>query len=251
MTSFCHYPAWPVPFALHLPFEEEIACPYLPGRLARYRAVSVEALPPAVYHQFMDAGFRRSGHVLYQPVCRHCRSCVPLRVAVPGFIPRATQRRCLRRNNDLLVTVASPVPTEEKLALYNRYHTEWHGGTKIAWADFAEAFYQSCVETLEFEYRAPSGELLAIGLCDVSLESLSSVYFYFAPEAAARSLGTYGALRELEFSRQQSIPYYYLGYWISGCGAMSYKSNFGPHELLGLNGIWGPALVTPDPQSNP
>jgi arginine-tRNA-protein transferase len=242
LASFSHFPAWPVPFGLDLPFEEELVCPYLPGQMARYRAVGVETLPASYYHQFMDAGFRRSGHVLYQPACRNCRACVPLRVETVGFAPNASQRRCRRRNADLLVEAGVPIATTEKLALYNRYNTGWHAGTPLTLARFAEAFYESCVETIEFAYRASDGELLAVGLCDVAPESLSSVYFYFAPEAAARGLGTYGALCEIDFALRQGIPHYYLGYWVAECGAMSYKANFGPYELLGTDGIWEPAL---------
>jgi arginyl-tRNA--protein-N-Asp/Glu arginylyltransferase len=241
LTAFCHYPAWPAPYGLELPFEEELACPYRSGQRARYRAFSVEALPPSVYHRFMDAGFRRSGQVLYQPACRSCRACVPLRVPTDGFVPNASQRRCRRRNSDLVVMAGEAVATAEKLALYNRYNVEWHAGASLTFAAFAEAFYESCVETIEFTYRGPDGELLAVGLCDVAPESLSSVYFYFAPEAAARGLGTYGALCEIDFARRRGIPHYYLGYWVADCGAMSYKANFGPHELLGADGVWGPA----------
>ncbi len=195
------------------------------------------------YQQFMDAGFRRSGHVLYQPACRDCRACVPIRVPVAHFVPNSSQRRCYRKNSDLVVDVDLPVATDEKLALYNRYHEQWHGGPGTTLADFAAAFYESCVETIEFTYRSPNGELLAVGLCDLSPASLSSVYFYFAPEASARSLGTYGALREIDFAARQAIPAYYLGYWVADCGAMSYKANFRPHELLAWDGRWGPEPV--------
>ncbi|MBY0508181.1 MAG: arginyltransferase [Bryobacteraceae bacterium] len=238
MTSYCHYPAWPIPFGLELPIEPEFACPYLPERQSRYRAVSVERVPPAVYQQFMDAGFRRSGHVLYQPVCRGCRRCVPLRVSTANFQANSSQRRAWRRNADLRVEVSEPSVSEEKLALFNRYHTLWHQGSAHTLESLREAFYESCVDTLEFTYRDTQSNLLAVGLCDISATSLSSVYFYFAPEASARALGTYGAVWEIEFARRQNIPYYYLGYWIDACGAMQYKANFGPHELLGLDGLW-------------
>jgi arginine-tRNA-protein transferase len=231
-----------------LPFEEEITCPYLPEQKARYRAVSVESLPPEAYHRFMDAGFRRSGHALYQPACRSCRACVPLRVPTRTFAPNASQRRCWRRNADLTVSAGRPHPNAEKLDLYNRYNTVWHHGAALNLATFAEAFCESCVETMEFSYRSPEGELLAVGLCDLAPESLSSVYFYFAPEASTRSLGTYGALWEIDFAKRYAIPFYYLGYWIANCSSMRYKANFGPHELLGPDGVWDPAPVTPDPK---
>lgn len=230
-----------MPFGLDLPLEEEMECPYLPGQRSRYRAVSVDSLPGSAYQRFMDAGFRRSGRVLYQPACRNCRACVPLRVPTEEFAPSASQTRSQRKNADLRVTVGRPAATAEKLALYNRYNMVWHGGAALSLEGFAEAFYESCVDTLEFLYRTADGELLAVGLCDVGPQFLSSVYFYFSPEASDRSLGTYGALQEIEFSRRNAIRYYYLGYWIEACRAMTYKARFGPHELLGLDGKWDPA----------
>src|SRR5438477_622465 len=82
------------------------------------RGLWVGNMPPSVYHRFMDAGFRRSGKLLYQPVCGACRACVPIRVPVATFRPSKSQRRCRRRNEDLEVTVAGPVATDEKFQLY-------------------------------------------------------------------------------------------------------------------------------------
>ena len=36
-------------------------CMYLPGKTSRVRTILAHRIPPALYHQFMDAGFRRSG----------------------------------------------------------------------------------------------------------------------------------------------------------------------------------------------
>src|SRR2546423_296124 len=93
------------------------------------------------------------------------------------------------------------------------------------------------VRTIEFEYRDQAGALLAVGICDVCESSLSTVYFYFDPEHRQRGLGTFGAVREIAHAREHGIPYYYLGYWIRGCGSMSYKASFRPHQLLGTDGI--------------
>jgi arginine-tRNA-protein transferase len=74
----------------------------------------------------------------------------------------------------------------------------------------------------------------------VCARSLSSVYFYFDPAHARRGLGTYGAMREIELARQRGIAHYYLGYWVQPCGAMRYKDEFRPNELLGADGTWRP-----------
>jgi leucyl-tRNA---protein transferase len=215
-------------------------CPYLPDRTSVSRALWAERMPPELYHGFMDAGFRRSGQLIYQPVCNGCRACVPLRVPVERFTPSKSQRRCCRRNADVVVTVAEPEATDEKYDLYRRYVTQWHGkSAEDETRDGFEQFlYDSPVDTVEFVHRDGQGKLLAVGLCDVSPGSLSTVYFYFDPSESRRGLGTFGAVYEIEAARRLGIPYYYLGYWINGCGAMEYKASFRPSELLHPDGVW-------------
>ena len=53
-------------------------------------------------------------------------------------------------------------------------------------------------------------------------------------------LGTFGALYELEQAGMLGIPFYYVGYWIPGCGTMEYKSSFRPNEVLHPDGVWRP-----------
>jgi arginine-tRNA-protein transferase len=207
--------------------------------MATTRAFLVREFSGEVYHDFMDAGFRRSGHVVYQPVCTGCRRCLPLRVPVAGFRPDKSQRRRWRGNADLSVTVDAPAATDEKFDLYRKYVRHWHGSTKDeAREDFEAFLYDSPVRTIEFNYRDNAGRLLAVGICDVCSRSLSSVYFYFDPDDAHRGLGTYGALYEVEYAKRLGIPYYYLGYWVRGCGQMEYKANFRPHEVLWPDGVW-------------
>ena len=218
------------------------ACSYLPGRVSRNRAVWADSLPGSLYHRFMDAGFRRSGKVLYQPACGGCRECRSIRVPVATFRPGKSQRRCLRKNADLVVASGRAVATDEKFDLYRRYVTQWHGkdAAEEDRASFESFLYDSPVETVEYTYRDPAGRLLAVGICDVCPESFSTVYFYHNPADARRSLGTFGALYEIEAARGMGIPHYYLGFWINGCGTMDYKSRFRPAEVLHPDGIWRP-----------
>jgi arginyl-tRNA--protein-N-Asp/Glu arginylyltransferase len=237
---FSNYPAIPPPVRVPLQVSPPHECPYLTGRMATARWFVADRVAGNVYHQFMNAGFRRSGRLFYQPVCGGCRACVPIRVPVDSFWPSKSQRRTLRRNADVIVSVnPRPVVSDEKFALYTRYTRDWHG--KDDGDDFAgfESFlYASPVDTIEFEYRDATGRLLAVGICDGCADSLSSVYFYFDPAESKRGLGTFGALREIEYARERGMPFYYLGYWISGCGAMEYKSSFRPNQLLGTDGVW-------------
>lgn len=238
--TLSHFPAIPPPVQVQLAQLPNHACPYLPGRTAGDRAIWAGSIPSELYERFMDCGFRRSGKLLYQPACRGCRSCQSLRVLLEQFEPAKSQRRCWRRNEDLHVTVGPLNPSEEKFQLYRRYITEWHCRTDPEDQSAFESFlYDSPLETtIEFEYRDAAGCLLAVGICDVCPGCLSSVYFYFDPAASRRGLGTYGALREIEFARRAKRPYYYLGYFVRGCGAMEYKASFRPHEMLDPDGCW-------------
>jgi arginine-tRNA-protein transferase len=216
----------------------EHSCPYLPRQTAQSRAFLAGVLSPQVYHRFMNAGFRRSGAVIYQPVCPSCRACIPVRVPVQQFAPSKSQRRCRRRNADLSISVAEPVPSEEKFDLYQRYLRERHHDEEGDVESFLRFLYVSPVRTLEFTYRDAEGKLLAVGICDVSPQSLSSVYFYFNPDEARRGLGTFGVLEEIAYARRLAIPHYYLGFWIGQCRAMRYKLDFAPHELMQPDGSW-------------
>ena len=101
---FCDYPAWKPPIKLALSTSWEHECTYLPNQMMRTRYKVVSEIDGPSYQSFMDAGFRRSGDIIYQPVCRGCRSCLPLRVPVDQFAMNKSQRRCFKRNSDLTVT---------------------------------------------------------------------------------------------------------------------------------------------------
>jgi arginyl-tRNA--protein-N-Asp/Glu arginylyltransferase len=236
----CPIPALPPPAGVRLTVLPSHDCPYLPGRTATFRGFMTDGIPGDLYHRFMDAGFRRSGRVFYQPVCRGCRECVPVRVSTDRFRPGKSQRRAFRRNADLTVTVERPNATDEKYDLYRRYVEQWHGreSSETGRAAYESFLCDSAVDTIEFLYRDPSGKLLAVGVCDVCRDSLSSVYLFFDPAERSRSLGVYSAVSEMEWARQRGIGFYYLGYWVRECRRMSYKIRFNPAELLGPEGIW-------------
>lgn len=221
-----------------LPRTEPHACSYLPDRQSRSEGFTIAQLHPETYHDLMDMGFRRSGRVVYRPRCESCNACVPMRIHVDSFEPTKSQLRALRRNIDVTMHIGRPSFTDEKVALYQRYLRHQHPDSPQS-ADgegLREFLYESIVQTLEVEYRLHD-RLLAVSILDRCSRSLSSVYHFFDPAEARRSLGVYSILREIDFAKQEYIPHYYLGYWIKGCATMQYKANYGPHELM-INGQW-------------
>lgn len=229
-----------LPPLLRLPLAAgpEHACPYLPNRTAQEEFLGCHRLDPAVYQELMDSGFRRSGRIIYRPTCTGCRECVPLRVPVNSFRPSRSQRRVIRRNTDLRVEVGPPVCTPEKGRLYADYLRYQHDGTKSEdYLSFQEFLYTSPTDTLEMSYRL-GARLLAVGIVDACPDCLSSVYCFFDPAEARRSLGVFAALCEIAECRRRGLHYWYAGYYVRESPRMNYKTGYRPHELLSLGGEW-------------
>lgn len=218
-------------------FEHE--CAYLPGRNARDEVFWCHTLSPARYLALMDLGFRRSGLIVYRPRCEGCSACVPMRVNVASFTPSKSQRRVLRRNADVLLELDEPQFTAEKAELYARYLRLQHPESpqESSPESLREFLYTSCTATLEACYRDSQGRLLGVTILDICPGAVSSVYHFFEPEEASRSIGVYSVLAEIELCRKKNWPWYYLGFWVKGCATMEYKTNYGPHELL-IDGKW-------------
>ena len=207
-----------------------------------------------LFEELLLQGFRRSGDVIYKEVCPDCKKCVPIRITVADFSLSKSQRHLLRKNSAVQVTVtANPADffTEEKVVLMQKYDkrhapdkTEtlsevqetlkyMNGITSKASDDGATVYEKQYAGTLNMEYRL-DGRLIGCGIVDVTQRSLSSNYFYYdiSPEVMKMGIGTFSILKEIEYCKEQGLLEYYLGYWISDCKKMSYKSNFKPHELF-------------------
>ncbi|MGE0707293.1 MAG: arginyltransferase [Planctomycetota bacterium] len=192
------------------------------------------------YEELLDASHRRSGWVVYKPVCRSCQACRPIRIPVERFRPSKSQRRVLRRNEDVRLEIGPPEPTREKLDLHNRFVAARfdRGDSRFETLEsYEEVFGASPVSTREMRYRL-DGRLVGLGLIDLLPNVVSSVYFYFDPEEDRRSLGTFSALQEVELAKTTGRGFVYLGYYIDGCREMSYKARFRPCELLHPDGVW-------------
>ena len=91
--------------------------------------------------------------------------------------------------------------------------------------------------TQEFVYLL-GDRVAGVSIIDQIPGGLSSVFTYFEPTFAKRSIGTYTVLWEIEHCRQIEVPYYYLGYYVAGSKTMAYKSRFRPYDVLVGNDRW-------------
>ena len=214
-------------------------CPYLEGRDSRLLALRPERLAGPVYRAFLDLNFRRMGDLVYRPECDGCRECRQARVDVRGFAPSRAQRRCARRNGDVVATAGPPDPTEEKLELYSRYLARRHDGQMTgSREEFLALHREAAPFTREVVFRESSGRLVGAGIFDELDDALSAVYFYFDPDLGARSPGVLNVLWLLDRCRRSGRPWLYLGYLVESAPTMAYKAAYRPQQVLGEDGRW-------------
>ncbi len=211
----------------------ENECGYLPER----KAVNIYAdphhpNPGDVYNQLISRGFRRSGEFVYRPGCEQCNACVPIRILAREAQYRRTDRRNLRQNKDLLVGYCKARYTDEYFDLYRRYLHARHCGQGMdnpEPEDFERFLLNPWGDTLFLDIRYEK-KCVAIAVTDATASGLSAVYTFFDPELQSRGLGRFSILQQIELSREMDLEHLYLGYWVTGCDKMEYKSQFKPQE---------------------
>ncbi|MFH7319353.1 arginyltransferase [Desulfurivibrio sp. D14AmB] len=233
-------------------FDVPSECPYGLERSAVYRQTWCPPLSGELFASLLAAGYRRNGNTIYTMACPNCRGCVPIRLVLADFVANRNQRRVWHKNRDLIVSHGPLEVSEEKLALCERFLSHRypesdpqrarrrHLGEEQPFARAVEYysgfFLSSITESYEVAYHL-AGKLVGLAVIDLAPDACNAVYFYFDPELEKRSLGTMNILYLIELGKKIGCRYLYLGYWIEGAAAMSYKARFKPHQLL-LAGRW-------------
>lgn len=211
-------------------------CAYFPEEQRRSRTAF--ALPGPLtregYQTAMALGMRRSGTLVYRPLCPSCRRCQPFRVDVARFVASRSQKRAEKRcAGRFTVEIVRPQLDAAHLDLYARYQAWQHDkeGQSTDEESYARFLIDTVADTLELAWRDEAGRLVAVGIVDVVDDGISSVYFFWDPVLEALSVGVASALWEIELCRRWSKPYYYLGYLVPGARTMSYKAQFAGGEV--------------------
>jgi arginine-tRNA-protein transferase len=217
-----------------LNLSESQICHYLPDREWRFKYFFASELNGEELNVLLSRGWRKFGFYYFRPFCDGCDECVPIRVPVELYRPSGNQKNIIRKNKDVFVRFGELQFSEEIYSIYEA-HSRVRFGTESSLDEFTMNFYTRSCPALQSEYYI-DGKLAGVGFLDKTDEALSSVYYIFHPDYSSRSLGTFSAIREIAYARELGMKYYYLGYYIRGCGRMKYKNRFRPYELFDWNG---------------
>lgn len=226
-------------------------CSYLDDRSARM--VFIDPQQPVDQMSLSELsrqGFRRSGDFIYRPECHHCRQCLSARVPVGLFAPNSSQKRALKRNQDLRMEIRpTRQATQVHYRLYERYINQRHYDGDMyppSREQFDKFLVESCAHSFFIEFWL-ADRLMCVATCDELDDGISAVYTFFDPDETARSLGTFAILKQIEWVKQQGKPFVYLGYWVPEAPKMNYKMQYSPLEVL-LEGRWQRLLRPLNPE---
>lgn len=166
------------------------------------------------------------------------RFVLPLRIRVADLTLSKSQRRVLRRNEDLEVKVGPARVTDEDHELFDRHKTRFDHSVPDSIFNFMSVEPDGspceCREVRVFE----NGRPIAVSFFDVGAGSTSGVYAMFEPERTERSLGTFTMLKEIEWSIETGREFYYQGYVYEGESFYDYKKRFRGTEAFDWESDW-------------
>lgn len=184
----------------------------------------------AAFDRLMASGWRVLGYCLL----RHnfaswdgeLVSTIPLRICLDGFEMRKSQRRTLRRHDNLRVTTGPIVLTAEKERLFDLHALRFRsGGYTPMQAFLTPDSAHLPVPGLEFQVFEDD-RLLACSYVHVGRQSVSATYCFFDPEETKRSLGHFTMLLEIAWAQRMGMRYYYHGYCHDKPSQFDYKQRF-------------------------
>jgi arginine-tRNA-protein transferase len=225
-------------------------CGYLADRTWQLQYEFVAQATAAEYEDRLLAGWRRFGRAWFRPQCPACRACQPLRVEAAHFRPDRSQRRNQRlHQNSTELQIGRPSVTDEKLALYDRFHefqtynVGWPSKPPKDGQEYIDSFVDNPFPTEEWSYFR-EGRLVGVGYVDVLPRSLSAIYFFHEPYCRSLGLGTWNVLSCIAQANRRGLLHVYLGYFVEGCRSLEYKSHFRPASVLNWEaGQWGEFTV--------
>jgi arginine-tRNA-protein transferase len=210
------------------------------------RFINEEFYTPRVSPQQLDAlladGWRHFGEHFFRYNIgiyeNQLRLVLPLRIRLANFQISKSQRRVLKKNQDLQIVFRPIEITAEKEDLFEHHKQRFNHAVPDSIYDFLslEPADVPCeaLEVCVYE----KNRLLAASFFDVGASAVSAIYAMFEPSEVSRSLGIFTMLLTIDFATKNSKAFYYPGYAYEKNSFYDYKKRFSALEEFDWNGNW-------------
>jgi arginine-tRNA-protein transferase len=173
----------------------------------------------------------------FRPICEGCDECKSIKIDVKNFTFSKSQRRVLRKAENLKSVIQKPSLTKSHIELFEKYHL--HMRDEKGWEytpTTAQGYYNSFVSGAnEFGYEVlyfDGDKLIAVDLIDILPNGVSSIYFYYDPDYKKYALGKLSMYLQIKFAKEADKDWIYMGYYVKDCPSLSYKSHYKPYLTL-------------------
>jgi arginine-tRNA-protein transferase len=202
------------------------------------------SVPSQVVDELWAGAWWYLGTTFFRQAVLHWRGEITpllhLRLRLDDFQPSESQRRILRRNQDLRVVRRVAAVDDERRDLFHRHKERFTESIPNALDDFVGPD-PSCIPVPALEFNVFAGpRLIAVSYLAQGHQAVASLYGFFDPEWGQRSLGLFTMLQEIQFARENGIELYYPGYALLKPSSMDYKKRFIGLESYEWNQGWKP-----------
>ncbi|MDQ3710957.1 MAG: arginine-tRNA-protein transferase [Acidobacteriota bacterium] len=200
------------------------------------------AVSPQQLDLLLADGWRHFGeHFFRYNISPHefeLRRVLPLRIRLKNFTLSKSQRRIIKRNQDLQTVICPIEITSEKEILFKKHKQRFKHSVPNSLYDFL-SFAPADVPCEAFEVNVYAQEkLLAASFFDVGATAVSAVYAIFETQESSRSLGIFTMLLTIDYASKSGKSFYYPGYAYEGNSFYDYKKRFSALETFDWNGNW-------------
>jgi leucyl-tRNA---protein transferase len=173
----------------------------------------------------------------FRPICADCNECQSIKIDVENYTFSKSAKRILKKAQHIQSYLQRPSISKEHLELFEKYHIHMHD--KKGWehtATTADHYYGSfVVGHEEFGYEVlyyEDNKLIGVDLIDILEDGVSSIYFYYDPDYSHLSLGKLSLYKQIQYAKEVSKSWIYLGYYVEECPSLSYKKIYKPYLTL-------------------
>jgi leucyl-tRNA---protein transferase len=163
---------------------------------------------------------------------------LPLRIDLHQFTLSKSQKRIMKRNQDLQVVFRDAFIDEEKYRIFDIHKRRFTENIPGDLCDFISSLPAEIPCRTQECCLYHEGTLIGVGFLDRGEKAVSAVYTIYDTAYMKRSLGIYILLQEILYAREAGMHYLYHGYAYREASFYDYKKKFAGLKYYDWQGHW-------------